>query len=136
MSLTHSEAPGNILIPTRVAIYCYSDIQHVIIGSTTLATGQNILLAAVVPDGFLQVYTNIAMQYQGTAANVSINAAILSGAVYYYLWMVAPIVTGIIYDRQGLWILKPGDQLAFIINGATLNDDAYLWANGHSVGLV
>jgi hypothetical protein len=134
--LIHNEAPGGIVIPGRVAIYSYSNIQHAIVSSITLALGDNILLSAAVPANTLHVYTNLCMAYIGTVLNVVIHCTILSGAVYYYLFSQSPVVSAVRYDRQGLWVLKAGDQLAIVITGATLNDDAYLWANGHAVSLV
>jgi len=129
------ETPDHLAIPKRLSIRAFGDTFNVLVGTTSLAAGTNILLSAAVAADKLHVLQNICYNYTGTVAGVYINVFILHAAVYYYLFGQPPLLTGQMYDRQGTWLMKAGDQLGMVIYGATLNDDAALWTNGYTVDL-
>lgn len=136
MPLIFVEAPTHLVIPMRVSLQSYSDILHIVIGSADLAAGANIMLTTAVPAHKIHVYNNIAFEYTGTVAGVTITCSILSVAVYYVLYRQTPPVSTVFYDRQGAWVLKEGDQLACLVAGATLHDSCLLYATGYTVDLT
>jgi hypothetical protein len=91
--------------------------------NTDLAAGTNVLDLAAVAAGTVFVVTNITMYYAGTITNVTLQASAVVGGVAYPLWFVKPVVSGVIYDRQGTWYLNAGDAIRFTVVGATLHDD-------------
>jgi hypothetical protein len=136
MSLSFSETPDHIVIPTRVSLSGYGDVLLSSVSNTSLAAGVNNLLLGAVPAGKLYVYTNIVIMYVGTVTGVTLIVQIVDGGSYYYVFGQVPPVTLVPYDRQGQWVLKVGQYLKLYIGGATLNDDAYLYATGHVVDLT
>jgi len=136
MSLTFSETPDHIVIPTRVSLAAYGAVLHTLVGSAALAAGANDLDAAAVPAGKLHVYTSLAMRYDGTVATVILRAQLRSGVTSYDLFCQTPPVSSISHDRQGWWVLAEGDVLRLRVENATLNDDAYLYATGFVVDLT
>lgn len=111
----------------------FSGLVSRLISSTTLAAGTNNLDDSAVPAGEFWVITNIAVDYVGTVANVGVRARIVDGVNSPYLFEYNPTVSDHLGDRQGFWIVPSGANLRLTVIGATLNDDAYLWANGFRV---
>jgi hypothetical protein len=136
MSLSFSETPSHIVIPTRVSLSGYGAILHSIVSDLNLLNGANILALAAVPVGVLHIYTSLGVRYDGTVATVYLSCNIFSGAVPYNLFCQAPPVSTIEYDRQGFWVLAAGDVLRLGIDNATAGDDAYLYATGFVVDLT
>jgi hypothetical protein len=56
-------------------------------------------------------------------------ALVLSGAAIGIVSQKPP-VSNARYDRQGWWVLGAGDNVQFVVEGATLNDDVYCNATG------
>lgn len=100
--------------------------------NTSLAAGANTLSSTAVPAGEVHVITNIAAAYSGTVTNVILTVRINDSGTIYELYGQKPPVTGVYYDRQGFWVLKPGAKIDLLINGATLNDDGFLYIAGFS----
>jgi len=136
MSLSFSETPSHIVIPTRVSLSGYADVLLSAKSEINLAAGANDLSLAAVPAGKVHVYTNIAITYFGTVAAVVLAVQIVDGVSTYTLFMQNPPVTGVSYDRQGTWVLEAGQHLNLHITGATAGDDAYLEAAGFVVDLT
>ena len=113
----------------------YSGAIRALITSTTLAAGNNTLNGSVVPAGEIWVIENIAMMYSGTVVGVAIYAMLLSGAVQYNLFAQTPVVSLVRYDRNLQLTLSPGENMQMFIQGATLNDDAYLWYVGRRIDI-
>jgi hypothetical protein len=93
--------------------------------NTNLAAGTNNLSDTAVPAGEIHVITNILIRYVGTPPT-QIAARIVSGAVIVDLFVVRSPVSAVSYDRQGWWVLGPGDVLRLSITGATATDDALI----------
>lgn len=136
MALQFVEAPDHRLLPERVSLGAYGDVLRLYLENTDLAAGNNLIEATAVPAGKIHVYTDIVIEYLGVFANVAINAHIKSGGDYFFLFFERLTASGVPYDRQGLFALQEGEQLGIGIVGATLHDNAYLWATGYSVDLV
>ena len=136
MPLTFSETPDHIVIPTRVSLAAYADVLLSLVGNLALGAGYNELSLAAVPAGVLHVYTNLAIIYNGTVANVVLDCGIVRGAVDYVLYGQSPPVSGVNYDRQGMWVLEAGDVLRLRIWGATALDSARLCGTGFVVDLT
>lgn len=109
----------------------YGDTVALVYENTALPAGATTYNFAAVPAGSVDVLTSIAMVYVGTVANVVLRAALVLDATAVYLYRVAPPVSGTYYDKQGTFVLGPGDNLQFVIAGATANDDAYMFAAGY-----
>jgi len=82
-----------------------------------------------VPAGEMWIITNMAIQYAGTPPTL-IAAQIVSGAVVASLYMLRPPIPLQFYDRQGWWVMFPGDFLRCVVYGATVGDDLYMQAWG------
>ena len=136
MSLTFSETPDHIVIPTRVSLAAYGAALRSHVENLALGAGLNNLDVAAVPANKLHVYTNITLRYDGTVATVELACGILVGASYFQLFSQSPPVSTITYDRQGTWVLAAGDVLRMVVVNATAGDDAYLYATGFVVDLT
>lgn len=114
----------------------YSDVIRVAITNTSLPAGASSNDSAVVPAGEIWIITNITVAYSGTVAGVALATRIVdTGASSWMLWDQRGLTSGIFYDRQGWWVLKPGEKLRVDVTGATLNDDVYLRAVGTRVDI-
>lgn len=103
------------------------------VSNTALAAGTNVLDDSAVPSAKVWVITQLAMAYVGTVLGVNLEMRIRSGGVDYALYNQTPPVSGSWYDRQGKWVLAAGDNLRLSVSSATLNDDAFLRANGYQM---
>ena len=136
MSLTFSETPSHIVIPTRVSLAAYGAVLLSKVDNGDLLAGANNLDVAAVPAGKVHVYTNLNMLYVGTTTAVMLRFQIVAGANVYNLFgQYAPLST-LDYDRQGWWVLEAGDVLRLRVDGATLHDWAFLCATGFVVDLT
>ncbi len=103
--------------------------------NTSLAAGNNTIDSSAVPAGEIWVITNCAIAYSGTVAGVTMSAQLLDAATGYTLYGVLAVTSGLFVDRQGWWVLIPGNKLRLSITGATLNDDGFLRATGFRVDI-
>ncbi len=113
----------------------YSDTVLRSWSNLNLAAGANTVSDSAVPAGEIWIITNIATWYIGTITGVVLTARINSGGSQYVIFRQSPIVSDTIYDRQGYWVLKPGDNLEIRVTNATLNDDAFGTAIGFRVDI-
>ncbi len=109
--------------PLRIG---YSGVIRGFFSNTALAAGTNNIDGTAVPAGEIWRLDNISVSYIGTVTNVRLYAILLSSAVEYLLYEQQPPVSIQEYDRQGNWILEPGEKIRLKVVGATLNDDAFL----------
>ena len=101
---------------------------------TALVAGTTILQVSVVPAGEIWVLTSVAMLYIGTSPTyiqMFINDTV---ALELIARQPAP-VSDQLYDRQGWWVLKAGDNVGYAVVGATLNDDLYGYYFGFRVDI-
>jgi hypothetical protein len=98
--------------------------------STDLAAGTNTFNLAAVDANTVFVVTNVAMFYSGTVTNVYIESKLVISSTAYSIWLQKAPVSASWYDRQGWWILNAGDNLRFVVDGATLHDDFTGWITG------
>jgi len=103
--------------------------------STTLAAGTNSLSTTAVPAGEIHVYTHVSFYYAGTVATVTLTAYLNIGGSNKELAGVSPPVSSVIYDRQGWFVLAPGDTVQVYCFNATLNDDMALNVAGFRVDI-
>ena len=136
MPLMFVETPTHLMIPMRVSLQSYGDTLGETVANLTLAAGDNYLSLDPVPAGVLHVYTNLAFRYSGTVAAVGLYCQILLAAGVFNLFSQTPPANFVLYDRQGFWVLKEDERLRLYVTGATLNDDAWLYATGYTVDLA
>lgn len=110
-------------------MFGYSALKTDTVSDTTLAAGTVTLNGATVSAGEIWVITNISMVYIGTVPT-SIEAVMYDGSTAHILFNQLAPASGQYYDRQGWWVVVAGDNLRYVIYGATLNDDFYGWATG------
>jgi len=113
----------------------FSAAVHRSISNADLAAGNNTIDDTPVPAGEIWIITNIVISYTGTVAGVVINACCISGGGSYNLYEQRPPVSGQWYDRQGWWVLAPGDYLRWGCSGATAGDDGVLRSVGIRVDI-
>jgi hypothetical protein len=136
MSLTFSETPDHIVIPTRVSLSGYGAVLRTLVINAALIGGINDLDAAPVPAGVLHVYTNLLFHYTGTVLTVTLYCLIdVAGTFYTLLSQLAPD-SAVDYYCQGWWVLEEGDILRLRVGGATLGDGAHLCGTGFVVDLT
>lgn len=111
------------------------DIIAETIQDTALAAGANTKNFSSVPVGKLYIYKSLSMRYLGTAPARLVFSQMID-AVEYIIFAQTPPVTSVVYDRQGEWAVKAGDNLRVSILNATLNDDIFLYATGWSVDIL
>jgi hypothetical protein len=88
-----------------------------------------------VPAGQIWVINHLSFQYTGTAPGILFWTVVIAGNEY-MLWGMKPPVTGVIYDRQGQWILTQGHKLRLKIQNATLNNDILSYALGYFIDMT
>jgi len=106
-------------------IFSFESIVEGYIGSNTLAAGQNIFDSAAVPANKVWNITLISMHYIGTVPT-SIRALFLGLAGNLIAIFQPAPASGQYYVWSGNAHLKAADKLRFVVDGATLNDDAWL----------
>lgn len=89
---------------------------------------------SAVPAGEIWVITNIAIGYTGTAPTY-IQASIVNSSTGYLLYRLTPPVSQVFYDRQGWFVLGPGDNLRVGCVGGTVGDDLFIRASGFRVDI-
>jgi hypothetical protein len=99
-----------------------------------LASGSNTVDSPVVPAGEIWVITNLSMRYVGTPPTY-IEMRLRSGTSDYPLFRQLAPTTAQTHDRQGWWVMAPGDLLRVGISGATAGDDLYASATGFRVDI-
>lgn len=112
--------------------YSGNILEHV--GSTTLAAGTNNFDTTAVPANKVHVITQMSMIYTGTAPTRIAASHSGLGTTRLFFAQLAPVSTGV-YDRQGYWVLTPGDFVRFQVTGATLNDDFFGFISGFVVDI-
>ena len=113
----------------------YSDIVARVVVEQNLSAGFNLLNDSAVPAGEIWVLTNISVLYIGTVANVQCTVLLNINGSYYQIWDFVPPASNRVGDRQGFWILHPGDYLAIEILNATAGDDLGLRGIGFRVDI-
>lgn len=113
----------------------YSGTIRVLVSNTDLTAGTNTLAHTAVPAGEIWNIENIAAQYVGTVTNVLLIPVIDTGGILYVIGQSSVAVTGDYVRFPGPFTLKPGDILKLLVAGATLHDDAYLFATGYRVDI-
>lgn len=72
----------------------------------------------VVPAGEYWVITNISIIVATAIPAGQLDVIILSGGTNYTLWRISAPAAGVVYDRQGYWILDSGANVRYQIIGA------------------
>jgi len=103
--------------------------------NTSLAAGSSTLVVATAPAGTVYVLTSLAMYYGGTSPT-NIQLRITAGGTVAIVALQLSPVTLTVYDRQGWWVLGPGDVFDVRVTGATLNDDLFGYATGFSYSVA
>jgi len=98
--------------------------------NTNLAAGQNDIDIPTVPANEAWVLTNFTVYYAGTVAGVTLQLLISSTTLNDVLAVITGITSGVFYDRQGYWLLFPGEIARLRVTGATLGDDAIIFVAG------
>lgn len=89
---------------------------------------------SAVPAGEVWVITNTTLQNDNGAA-AGIRFQIVSGAVSATLFQINTPAASVVYDRQGWWVLMPGDLLRLAVSGGVLNSDVYGAAYGFRIDI-
>lgn len=104
------------------------------VSTTSLPAGSSTLDFAAVPADTIWIVTSVSARYVGTVPG-NIYVSVVSGAAAAVLFAQASPASNIIYDRQGWFVLFPGDVFRIGVNGATLNDDLAGWIAGYKMTL-
>lgn len=115
-------------------LFGLSDTYDARISDTDLDEGTNTLAGTVIPTGEICVLTSMAFFYAGTApTRVYVYATIDSSARRLY-GQESP-ASQVLYDRQGWWVLGPGDRITIVVEGATATDNLYLDMIGFTIDI-
>jgi hypothetical protein len=101
----------------------YSDSQATRYLNTALAAGTNTIDLAVISAGEIQEITNMAVNYLGTVAGVTVEVKLRRATINYSIHEWITFVSGVTQSWQGKFILKPSDNIRIIITNATAGDD-------------
>lgn len=102
---------------------------------TNLSAGSNSLNTSAVPTGEIYVYTNISFRYVGTVPT-RIRVSLMVSGTYHNLYDAVAPVSNTLYDRQGWWVVKAGNNLRCAISGATAGDDLFFYVTGFGVDIA
>ncbi len=111
----------------------YSDTVADTYSNLSLPAGTTTVNFTAVPASTVHVITNLQAWYSGTITNVFLTYQLVIDGTARTLWGQKAPVSGQHYDRQGNWVLGPGDNVRFIVDGATLNDDLVVNIHGYAV---
>ena len=118
------------VMPTHI-IANYNDGVYLTDSDENLAAGTNYLTLPSVPAGHVYVFTHVAYRYVGTVTNVFLTLRIHYGGTGFWVLYTRPPVSGTLYFYQCNLYAKEDAYLRLQIDGATLNNDAYLYATGY-----
>ena len=99
-----------------------------LVSNTALAAGTNTLNLTSVTAAHVWVIKSITMRYSGTVAGVALRSEFVIGGTVYEFQSVQPPVAGVFYGFLCDFPLAAGDNVRMAVTGATLNDDAFLYA--------
>ena len=102
--------------------------QGIVLSNSSLPAGSSHLLSDAVPSGKIWIVSNLLIRYLGTTATKVYVLMALAGAFVVVFMQNSPS-NGVAYDRQGWWVLQPGDYIRWSVDGATLNDSLYGYAS-------
>jgi hypothetical protein len=100
----------------------------------SLPAGTSNLFSDVVPAGEIWVFSALSFQYTGTVPT-AVNIQISDGTTFYIVYSVLAPVSTALYATQGVYIVPVGGQIAWQVQGATLNNDLKCWAVGYRVDI-
>jgi len=114
----------------KIAIGGVSSISSkgIAVVNSSLPAGNSYIDSSAVPAGKIWIVSNVFFRYIGTPPTrvyVELSLADTSITVF----MQASPSSGVGYDRQGWWVLQPGDFIRWSVYGATLDDDLYGYAS-------
>jgi len=104
------------------------------INNTNLPAGDSYINSSTVPDGKIWILTNISYDYIGTTATL-VSLVVYRNSVYINMFATYSPVSNHYYDRQGWWVLIPGERLRLYVFGATAGDKLYLDTIGFAVDI-
>jgi hypothetical protein len=100
-----------------------------------VSAGVLIVTDTAVPANTLWVITNYIISVEAAAAT-AVAGQILAGGTGSSIFKVATPSTLILYDRQGWWILQPGDQLRVIGWGLAIGEKVYGYCLGFTMDVT
>jgi hypothetical protein len=113
----------------------YSDTVGETVQNLDLPAGTSVLDGTAVAYGYVHVITQASILYLGTSpANIDIRVKV--GGVSIIVFRQKSPVSNQMYDRQGYWVLEEGDYVQAVVDGATLNDNFYLWYSGFKIDIA
>jgi hypothetical protein len=99
----------------------------------SLAAGTNVVLSTTPTAGKIFHITNIAIRYIGTVVGVTLYVNILVGGISYMLFLVSPIVSLQVYDKQGDFYIPSGGKIEGVVLNATLGDAFLMYITGNQM---
>ena len=92
------------------------------VSNLSLPTGSSSLYSDAVPSGKIWIVSSVSVRYIGSTASDIYVMMVLAGTAV-MVFAQKPPSNAVSYDRQGWWILQPGDNILWGVSNATLNDD-------------
>jgi len=118
------------VMPTNIISNYNDGVYHTDLNES-LAAGTNYLTLPTVPAGHVYVYTHVAYRYVGTITNVYLTLRLHYGGTGFWVLYTRPPVSGTLYFYLCNLYAKEDAYLRLQIDGATLNNDVYLYATGY-----
>lgn len=110
----------------------YEDVATGDISDENLAAGTNVLDAPAIPSGKVWVVLSAHTDYRGTTPTET-RIAVYDGAATHILSVDVSPVSARPYPWTGMAILKAGENMRFIVIGATAGDDLYCRYRGYQM---
>ena len=101
--------------------------------NTSLPAGTSVVLGDPVPAGKVWVITFISCAYVGTVAGAILQTIAHLPTTDYVIISMNPPVSGLNYDRTGMFVLAEAGYIFGKVYGATLNDDLYFTYGGYQM---
>jgi hypothetical protein len=112
----------------------YSDALKYTISNSNLAAGASTTDGSLVPTGEFWVITNLSMNTISVTIT-RVDCRLVIDGTTLTIFNIVPPTTNVLNDRQGWWVLGPGDKASVRVYTATAGDDVYLYATGFKVDI-
>lgn len=113
-------------------LWGYTDRWAERVSTTAAVAGQNELLSAAVPAGYVYVVQAVSLVNLNNAVTSAV-ISITTGSAYPVLTEAAPVAAGIFTKWTGAATLAAGDKVYSRLQGCTLDDDLYLDILGYKM---
>lgn len=112
----------------------YSDALKYTISNSNLAAGASTTDGSLVPTGEFWVITNLSINTISVTIT-RVDCRLVIDGTTLTIFNIVPPTTNVLNDRQGWWVIGPGDKASVRVYTATAGDDVYLYATGFKVDI-